>query len=91
MDIFSIYANRTIVLEQEVQIALLALLTHILRSEHRVQTRCSDRKSTLNATSLCLAVEAILSGVLAGFLPAFLTIWWLLIISRSVCVRMMLF
>lgn len=38
MDTFSIYANRTSVLEQEVQIALLALPPHILRSEHRVQT-----------------------------------------------------
>ena len=38
MDTFSIYANRTSVLEQEVQIALLALPPHILRSEHRMQT-----------------------------------------------------
>ena len=54
MDTFSIYANRTSVLEQEVQIALLALSPHILRSEHRVQTRHSDRKSSLIATLLYL-------------------------------------
>ena len=55
MDTFSIYANRTSVLEQEVQIALLALSPHILRSEHRVQTRHSNRKSALIATLLGLA------------------------------------
>lgn len=74
MDTFSIYANRTSVLEQEVQIALLALPPHILRSEHRVQTRHFDRKSTLNATLFRLAVETVLSGILAGFSPAFLAV-----------------
>lgn len=74
MDTFSIYANRTSVLEQEVQIALLALPPHILRSEHRVQTRHSDRKSTLIVTLLGLATETVLPGVLAGFLPAFLAV-----------------
>lgn len=77
MDTFSIYANRTSVLEQEVQIALLALSPHILRSEHRVQTRHSDRKSALIATLLGLATETISPGVLTGFLPAFLAVWGL--------------
>ena len=77
MDTFSIYANRTSVLEQEVQIALLALPPHILRSEHRVQTRHSDRKSTLIVTLLGLATETISPGVLTGFLPAFLAVWGL--------------
>lgn len=75
MDTFSIYANRTSVLEQEVQIALLALPPHILRSEHRMQTRHSDRKSPLIDALLCLAVETILPGVLTGFLPALLAVW----------------
>ena len=74
MDTFSIYANRTSVLEQEVQIALLALPPHILRSEHRVQTQHSDRKSALIVTLLGLATETVLPGVLAGFLPAFLAV-----------------
>lgn len=77
MDTFSIYANRTSVLEQEVQIALLALPPHILRSEHRVQTRHSDRKSAFIATLLGLATETISPGVLTGFLPAFLAVWGL--------------
>lgn len=75
MDTFSIYANRTSVLEQEVQIALLALPPHILRSEHRMQTRHSDRKSPLIDALLCLAVETILPGVLTGVLPALLAVW----------------
>lgn len=75
MDTFSIYANRTSVLEQEVLIALLALPPHILRSEHRVQTRHSDRKSTLIVTLLGLATETVLPGVLTGFLPALLAVW----------------
>ena len=77
MDTFSIYANRISVLEQEVQIALLALPPHILRSEHRVQTRHSDRKSAFIATLLGLATETISPGVLTGFLPAFLAVWGL--------------
>ena len=39
-----------------------------------MQTRHSDRKSTLIATLLCLAAETIFPGVLAGFLPAFLAV-----------------
>ena len=75
MDTFSIYANRTSVLEQEVQIALLALPPHILRSEHRVQTRHSDRKPARKATSFCPAVETVLLCIFAGFFLSFLAVW----------------
>ena len=53
------------------------MLYTFLRSEHRMQTRYSDRKSPLIDASLCLAVETILPGVLTGFLPALLAVWQL--------------
>ena len=45
-----------------------------MRSKHRMQTRHSDRISTLNATLFRLAVETVLLGVLACFSSAFLAV-----------------
>lgn len=46
-----------------------------LQSKHRVQTRHFDRNRPYLLHLFSVTVKTVFLGILAGFLPAFLTVW----------------